>query len=47
MWDQAKQLAAHKLKGISSQLSFVTGQEQLRLTDLTRLQSQVGTCQVA
>ena len=42
MWDAARQLAAHKLKGFSSQLVSVASQEQLRLTDLTRLDSQVG-----
>ena len=41
MWDAAKQLAAQKLKGFNSQLASVTSQEQLRLTDLTRLDTQV------
>ena len=41
MWDAAKQLAAQKLKGFASQLASVTSQEQLRLTDLTRLECQV------
>lgn len=43
MWDAAKQLAAHKLKSFSSQLAFVSSQEQLRLTDLTSLDAQVAT----
>lgn len=43
MWDAAKQLAAQKLKGFSSELASVTSQEQLRLTDLTRLDTQVCT----
>lgn len=43
MWDAAKQLASQKLKGFSSELASVTSQEQLRLTDLTRLDSQVST----
>ena len=41
MWDQAKQLAAHNLKGFTSQLSFVAGRLQLRQGDLTRIATQV------
>ena len=42
MWDATKQLAAQQLKSFSSQLASVISQEQLRLTDLTRLDTQVG-----
>ena len=42
MWDATKQLAAHQLKAFSSQLASVTSQEQLRESDLTRLDTQVG-----
>ena len=42
MWDATKQLAAQQLKSFSSQLASVTSQEQLRQSDLTRLDSQVG-----
>ncbi|KAL3150757.1 hypothetical protein ABBQ32_000532 [Trebouxia sp. C0010 RCD-2024] len=45
MWDAAKQLASQKLKGFSSELASVTSQEQLRLTDLTRLDSQAAEAQ--
>ncbi|KAL3137671.1 hypothetical protein ABBQ38_004946 [Trebouxia sp. C0009 RCD-2024] len=45
MWDAAKQLAAQKLKGFSSELASVTSQEQLRLTDLTRLDTQAAEAQ--
>ena len=41
MWEAAKQLAAQKLKDFAAQLASVTSQEQLRLTDLNRLDSQV------
>jgi len=41
MWDQAKQLVAQKLKGFNSQLSSVTGQEELRWSDLARWERQV------
>lgn len=41
MWEAAKQLAAQKLKDFTGQLASVTSQEQLRLTDLIRLDSQV------
>ena len=41
MWDATKQLAAQALRSFSSELASVTSQEQLRLTDLTRLDTQV------
>lgn len=47
MWDATKQLAAHQLKGFNSQLVSVTSQEQLRESDLTRLDTQVGLTPLA
>lgn len=41
MWDTCKQQAAQQLKGYMSQLDTVSGQQQLRQLDLSRLQSQV------
>ncbi|KAA6423047.1 MAG: hypothetical protein FRX49_07035 [Trebouxia sp. A1-2] len=41
MWDEAKQLAAHELKGATSQLSSVTGQEHGRQAGLESLEKQV------
>jgi len=38
MWDEAKQLAAQALKGATSQLSSVTGQEHVRQAGLESLQ---------
>jgi len=41
MWDEAKQLAAQELKGATSQLSSVTGQEHVRQAGLESLEMQV------
>jgi len=41
MWDEAKQLAAQELKGATSQLSSVTGQEHVRQAGLESLEKQV------
>ena len=41
MWDEAKQLAAHELKGATSNLSSVTGQEHGRQAGLESLEKQV------
>ncbi len=41
MWDEAKQLAAQALKGATSQLSSVTGQEHVRQAGLESLEMQV------
>ncbi len=41
MWDEAKQLAAQELKGATSHLSSVTGQEHGRQAGLESLEKQV------
>ncbi|KAL0029555.1 hypothetical protein WJX79_003952 [Trebouxia sp. C0005] len=45
MWDEAKQLAAHELKGATSQLSSVTGQEHGRQAGLESLEKQADEAQ--
>jgi len=41
MWDEAKQLAAQELKGATSHLSSVTGQQHGRQAGLESLEKQV------
>lgn len=41
MWDQAKQVASQKLKGLSTELAAATGQQQLRQVEILRLTEQV------
>ncbi|KAL0033719.1 hypothetical protein WJX77_002381 [Trebouxia sp. C0004] len=45
MWDEAKQLAAQQLKGATSQLSSVTGQEHARQAGLESLEKQADEAQ--
>lgn len=41
MWDQAKQVASQKLKGLNTELAAATGQQQLRQVEILRLTEQV------
>lgn len=41
MWDQAKQLASQNSKALSTELAGVTGQQQVRQSEVVRLGGQV------